>query len=128
MAINTTYTVNSATQASETPKFAQGKITYPATVIVTTDYTVVTVGFTPRYVRVDNLTTPTSIEWFEGMTANTGIARSQAVGDATLEVTGITICDADGTANTAGNSFKVIQDDTQAVIIASKVVNWQAFD
>jgi hypothetical protein len=127
MAVNTAYTENNASQKSDAPSTAAGRITYPATAIVAADYTVVNCGFTPRYVQWCNVTSRVQIEWFEGMVANTCI-KTAAAGTRTIETTngGITICDADGTANANGKAFKVLQNATLVAILASEVVNWRA--
>jgi len=127
MANNTAFTINNASQAIAAPQDAAGRITYPATVIVAADFTVVEVGFTPRYVCWANNTSGIQIEWFDGMAANTCL-KLAANGTRTLETTngGITICDADGTANTAGKYFKVLQNATLAAILANQVINWRA--
>jgi hypothetical protein len=127
MAINTAYTTNNASQGIDAPGAAAGRITYPATAIVATDYTVVNVGFTPRYIQWCDVTSRIQIEWFEGMAANTCI-KTAAAGTRTLETTngGITICDSDGTANANGKCFKVLQNATLAAILASEVINWRA--
>lgn len=127
MAINTAYTTNSLTQKSDAPQTAAGRITYPATSIVAADFSVFTVGFTPRYVQWCDVTSRIQIEWFEGMAVDTCI-KTAANGTRTIETTnqGITICDADGTANTSGKSFKVSQNATLAAILASEIMAWRA--
>lgn len=127
MAVNTAYTTNSATQAPDAPQRAAGRITFPATAITAADYVVVNLGFTPRHVCWTNNTSRIEIEWFDGMAVNTCI-KAAAGGTRTLETTngGITVCDADGTANTAGKAFKVLQNATLAAILASEVCNWRA--
>ncbi len=127
MAVNTAYTTNSLTQKSPAPQAAAGRITFPATSIVAADFTVVPCGFTPRYVQWCDVTSRIQVEWFEGMAADTCI-KTAAAGTRTIETTnqGITICDTDGTANAAGNSFKVSQNATLAAILASEIMNWRA--
>lgn len=127
MATNTAYTVNNATSKQDGPLSRTGRITYPATSIVAADYTQVDVGFVPKYIQWCNVTSRVQIEWFEGMAANTCI-KTAANGTRTIETTngGITICDSDGTANTAGRSFKVLQNATLAAILASEVINFRA--
>lgn len=127
MAINIAYTTNALTQAQDSLQQAAGLITYPATTIVAADFTVVPLGFTPRYIQWCDVTSRVQIEWFEGMAANTCI-KTAANGTRTIETTngGITVCDSDGTANTAGKSFKVLQNATLAAILASEVINWRA--
>lgn len=126
MAVNTAYTTNSLTQKSAAPSLARGKITFPATAITAADFVVVTCGFVPRYVEWVN-TTGIKIEWFEGMAADTSI-KTIAAGDRSLETTnqGVTICDTDGTANTAGNSFKISQNATLIAITADDLIYWRA--
>lgn len=127
MATNTAYTVNNATSKQDGPLSRTGRITFPATTIVATDYTQIDVGFTPKYIQWCDVTSRIQIEWFEGMTANTCI-KTAAAGTRTIETTngGITICDSDGTANANGRSFKVLQNATLAAILASEVVNFRA--
>lgn len=128
MAINTTYTQSNASQKEAAPAFAAGRITYGADSITAADFTLQTTGFTPRYIKVENVTDRISTEWYEGMAADTCI-KTAANGTKTIETTnqGLTVCDSDGTANTAGRSFKISQNATLAVIAASKVLNWVAF-
>lgn len=127
MAINTTYTQNNASNAESPRAFATGRMTFGADSITAADYVVQTLGFTPRYIRVENVTDRIAAEWFEGMAADTCI-KTAANGTKTLETTnlGLTVCDSDGTANTSGRSFKIAQNATLAVIAASKVLNWVA--
>jgi len=128
MAINTTYTQSASSQAADAPQFAAGRITMPADSITATDYLLQACGFTPRYVRFWNVTDRITIEWHAGMADDTCL-KTAAAGTQTLETTnkGITVCDSDGTANTAGRCFKVSQNATLAVVVASKVLNWVAF-
>jgi len=127
MAINIAYTPSNASQGNDFPSAAAGRITFPATTIVAADFTVVDIGFTPRYIQWCDVTSRIQIEWFDGMAANTCI-KTAANGTRTIETTngGITICDADGTANAAGRSFKVLQNATLAAILASEIINWRA--
>lgn len=129
MAINTSYTVNKAEQAAAAPQMASGRITMSADAITAADYIVVDVGFTPRYIRFENLTDRISAEWWSGM-ADDSCLKTAAAGTKTLEVVGgnkgITVCQDDGTADAAGRNFKVSQNATLAVIAASKVLTWHA--
>ena len=127
MAFNTDNASTSMTQKSAAPQFAVGTVTFDGS-ITTADSYLANVGFTPRYVKFMNITDQIAVEWVEGMTANNCL-KSAAAGTNTTETTngGITICDADGTANTAGNSFSVLQNATLAVIAASKVCYWVAY-
>jgi len=55
--------------------------------------TTITTGFRPRYVRVQNLTSRDSMEWFEGMTAAHGL-KTVAAGTRTAATSnGITVSD-----------------------------------
>jgi hypothetical protein len=107
------------------PMSKVGRKVFDATSITAADYVVIPVGFTPRYVQFVNVTDRITVEWYEGMTADTCI-KTAANGTRTLETTnlGVTICDADGTANTSGRYFKVAQNATLAVIAASKTCTW----
>jgi hypothetical protein len=127
MAINSTYTQSNGPDAAQPPKAATGRITFGADSITAADYVVQTCGFVPRYIKVENVTDRISVEWYEGMAADTCV-KTAAAGTKTLETTnkGLTVCDSDGTANTAGRSFKISQNATLAVIAASKVLNWVA--
>ena len=128
MAINTTYTQNGNTGAVDSRAPKVGRLTLGADSITAADFLQQEVGFTPRYIRVWNVTDRVSIEWFEGMAANTAL-KTAAAGTQTLETSngGITICDSDGTANTSGRYFKILQNSSLAVVLASKVLTWVAF-
>lgn len=128
MAINSTYTQNKNSPAAAPLQIKAGRITFGADSITAADYVVQAVGFTPRYIKVENVTDRISTEWYEGMADDTCI-KTAAAGTKTLETTnkGLTVCDSDGTANaTSGRSFKISQNATLAVIAASKVLNWVA--
>lgn len=126
MANNSTFT-QSALDAGKPLNVANGRITMPADAITAADYLVQTCGFVPKYIKVENVTDRISVEWHAGMAADTCV-KTAAAGTKTLETTnlGLTVCDSDGTANTAGRSFKISQNATLAVIAASKVLNWVA--
>lgn len=127
MALNSTFTQTTAITTPKPLQISHGRITMPADSITTTDYLAQVVGFTPAYVRFWNVTDRICIEWHAGMAADTCL-KTAANGTQTLETTnlGITVCDSDGTANTAGRAFKVSQNATLAVVVASKVLNWVA--
>ena len=128
MAVNSSgQTLSGNTPAAYPPKSKVGRVVFDATSITAADYAVYTVGFTPRYIRFQNITDRISVEWFEGMAADTCL-KTAAAGTKTIETTnlGITICDSDGTANTSGRYFKVAQNATLAVIAASKTCTWIA--
>ena len=128
MAVNSSgQTLSGNTPAADPPKSKVGRVVFDGTSITAADYVVFTLGFTPRYIRYQNITDRISVEWFEGMTADTCL-KTAAAGTVTIETTnlGITICDSDGTANTSGRYFKVAQNATLAVIAASKTCTWIA--
>lgn len=128
MAINTAgQTLTGNTVPYDAPKNKVGRIVFDATAITAADSTLVSLGFTPKYVVWENVTDRVKIEWYEVMAANTSI-KTVAAGTRTLETTngGITICDSDGTANVNGKCFSVLQNATLAAILASKVCTWMA--
>lgn len=101
-----------------TSQFATGKIIYDATAITATDYTKVTLGFKPRYVKWVNLTDRTTIEWREGFGANE-CQKSIAAGTVTLDTTAAAVV-------VDGKSFSILQNATLAAILASKTCYWEA--
>jgi len=120
-------TATGNTAPSDASQFKVGRIVFDATAITAADYVVISVGFTAKYVNFNNLTDRISIDWYEGM-ANDTCLKTVAAGTRTLETTnlGITICDADGNATTTGRFFKVSQNSTLLVIVASKTTTWRA--
>jgi hypothetical protein len=127
MANNTDFTQDNLSQKQDAPAFAAGRVTFDASSITAADYVVQATGFTPRYLKVENVTDRISTEWYEGMAADTCI-KTAANGTKTIETTnkGLTVCDTDGTARTTGRAFKVSQNATLAVIAASTTINWIA--
>lgn len=130
MAINTAgQTITGNGSPYDAPKTKVGRIVFDATAITAADSIVITLGFTPKYITFENVTDRVKGEWYEGMAANSCI-KSVAAGTRTLEITsgngGITVCDSDGTANTGGRCFAVLQNATLALILASKTCNWMA--
>ena len=128
MAINTAgQTLTGNAVPHDAPKNKVGRNVFDATPITAADSTLVSLGFTPKYVVWENVTDRVKIEWYEGMAANTSI-KTVAAGTRTLETAngGITICDSDGTANVNGKCFSVLQNATLAAILASKVCTWIA--
>ena len=128
MAVNSSgQTLSGNTPAADPPKSKVGRVVFDGTSITAADYAVYSVGFTPRYIRYQNITDRIAVEWFEGMTADTCL-KTAAAGTVTIETTnkGITICDSDGTANTSGRYFKVSQNATLAAIAASTTGTWIA--
>jgi len=128
MAINTAgQTLTGNTPGADGNRLKTGRDVLDATGLTAADYLLFGVGFTPRYVRYENITDRISVEWFEGMAADTCV-KIVAAGTRTIETTnkGITICDADGTATTTGRYFKVSQNATLAVVAASTTGTWIA--
>lgn len=130
MAINTAgQTITGNAPINDTPRSKTGRIVFDATAITAADHVLVTLGFTPTYIVWENVTDRIKGEWYEGMAADSCI-KTVAAGTRTLEVTGgnggITVCDSDGTANTSGRCFKVLQNATLALILASKTTSWRA--
>ena len=128
MAINSSgQTITGNAPPFDAPRSKVGRVVFDATSITAADHSVYSVGFTPRYIRFQNITDRIAVEWFEGMAADTCL-KTAAAGTKTIETTnlGITICDSDGTANTSGRYFKVAQNATLAVIAASKTCTWIA--
>jgi hypothetical protein len=128
MAVNSTYTQSNGPSNDKPTNFATGRVTMPATSLTAADYIVQQLGFTPRYIKLINVTDRIAVEWFDGMAADTCI-KTAAAGTVTIETTnkGLTVCDSDGTANTSGRYFKVSQNATLAVIAVSTVFNWVAW-
>ncbi len=118
MAENIAYTASIKPNQGQS-QLATGKIVFPATAIVATDYIEVDVGFKPSYVRFENLTDRVGIEFFDGMTDNT-CEKTAANGTKTLE-------SANGGITLTVNGFRVLQNATLAAILASKTCYWVAF-
>jgi hypothetical protein len=121
----TTSTGNSP--AVDSPKFAAGRIVMDASSLTATEFLLLSLGFTPKYVAFTNVTDRIKIEWYEGMAADTCL-KTAAAGTVTLETTnqGITICDSEGNASTTGRYALVSQNATLAVVTASDVHTWMA--
>lgn len=117
MATNTDYTLSSSNSQGIINK-QHGYVTMPATAITAADSVVFTTGFRPRKVVVENVTDRIRIEWYEGMADNSCI-KTAANGTRTLETTngGITV---------SANGFSVLQNATLAVVVASKVLAFEA--
>lgn len=100
------------------PGTARGSVVYDGTAIVAADSTRIVTGFKPRHVRWINMTDRVTVEWFEGMAANTCL-KTAATGAQTLETTngGITVDD---------KGFRVLQNATLAAVLASKTCYYEA--
>ena len=82
----------------------------------------ITIGFTPRYVKVINITDRIAIEWWKdalSASADTCI-KTAANGTVTLETTN------KGIVVTAG-AFKISSNATLAVLVNSKQLAWVAY-
>ncbi len=125
-ALDTGITATGNEIASDSPKIAVGRFTHDAS-LTATDYLLFNCGFTPKYVRVVNVTDQIQVEWFEGMADDSCLKRVKA-GDMTLETTnkGITITDSAGEPNVNGRCFCVSKNATLAVITADDVHTWMA--
>jgi hypothetical protein len=110
-------TTNTQTQAAGVLNYATGYVVTDAAAAVNTTFVV---GFTPRSIRVYNVTDGISDEWFAGM-ANGSALHTVAAGTRTLAAspTGITVGTAAG--GDAG-SFTI----PAALIPASKTLIWEA--
>ena len=96
---------SSVTNAVETTRFATISHADDAGSPAAASYDV---GFVPRYVRVDNVTDRTVLEWYEGMTS-THAAKTVAAGTRTLETSGgVTVSgDTIGFAVTQNKTYRV---------------------
>lgn len=119
MAINVAGQVLVQNTASESlMRLATGKITFDATAITAADFVRVTCGFKPKRIHVENVTSRISLDWWEGMAANTSI-KTAAVGTKTIETTNGGVTQEDG-------GFLISQNATLAAILASQVLQWHA--
>jgi len=125
-------TATGNTPPSDSPKSAFGKIVTDATAITATEYLAFTVGFTPKYVRIDNADALIRVEWFEGMAEDTCFKTLFSTGAVTLETTnkGISVVTATttiaGTTDASGRTVLVSQNATLGVVTASDTIYWQA--
>jgi hypothetical protein len=100
--------------------FANGKVVFDATGITAADYVEINVGFKPKYVNWVNLTDRVSGEFYEGM-ADDSCLKTVAAGTRTLEITS-----GNGGITLTQTGFRVLQNATLALILASKTCVWQA--
>lgn len=124
--LDTGITATGNNPPSDGPKIKVGRFTHDAS-LTATDYLLFECGFTPKYVRVANITDSIDVEWFEGMAADT-CRKTVLNGTRSLETTnkGITITDSAGEPNVAGRCFCVSKNATLAVITADDVHTWIA--
>lgn len=100
--------------------FAAGLDVIDATAITAADYIEIVVGFKPKYVKWENVTDRICGEFYEGMAANSCI-KTVAAGTRTLEVTG-----GNGGITLTQTGFRVLQNATLALVLASKTCVWRA--
>ncbi len=120
MAKNTAGQTLTYTPSQGTPAFAVGKDVFDATAITAADYVEINVGFKPTYVKWENVTDRICGEFYEGMADNSCI-KTAAAGTRTLEVTG-----GNGGITLTNTGFRVLQNATLALVLASKTCAWQA--
>jgi hypothetical protein len=99
--------------------FANGLNVLDATAIVATDYIEIVCGFKPKYVKWENVTDRVCGEFYEGMAVNSCI-KTAAAGTRTLEVTGV-----NGGITITNTGFRVLQNATLALVLASKTCAWR---
>ena len=90
---------------------AIGRFTTDATAAADTSFNI---GYTPRYVRLINLTDATQLEWFEGMAPDSAIQTTAAGATSVITTNGIT-----ANSTIAGFSVKA------ASLPASKTFTYQ---
>ncbi len=104
------FTSSTQTNSSGVGNFAIGKIVTDGAAAAAAT---LTLGFTPRYFKLVNLTDRITDEWFEGM-ASASSLHSVAAGTMTLETTnGIAV---------SGTSVTL----TATTLVASKTFYWEA--
>ena len=97
---------------------------------------VLSLGFTPRYVCVENLTDHIKYEWYEGMAAGTTV-KTVATGTRTLDTADVAISvddgsgDQDGAGSGTSTSIPGIAPSGEvtiaaAVLISAKQITWFA--
>lgn len=100
--------------------FAVGMDVIDSTSITAADYIEITVGFKPKYVEWLNVTDRVGGEFYEGMAANSCL-KTVANGTRTLEITS-----GNGGITLTQTGFRVSQNATLALILASKTCVWRA--
>jgi len=106
------------TASQGTPAFAVGKNTLGATGLTAADYIEVACGFKPKYVVWEDMTDSIKVEWYEGMADNTCV-KTVLNGTRSLETT-------NGGITPVTGGFRVTQNATLGVVVASKVHYWKA--
>lgn len=117
-------------------KYAAGSDSFDSTSITAADYTMVNVGFVPKMFVWDNVTDRVQGVWYDGMAADSCV-KTAAAGTRTLEVTGGNHGIVVGKTGVDNSSFsgtnpgagqvQISQNATLALILASKVIRWQAW-
>ncbi len=120
MAQNTAGQVLTYTIPQGSFAFAVGLDVIDATSITTTDYIEIVVGFKPQYVKWENVTDRVCGEFYLGMAANSCL-KTAAAGTRTLEITS-----GNGGITLTQTGFRVSQNATLALILASKTCAWCA--
>lgn len=120
MARNTAGQTATYNPSQGTPAHAVGVDVFDVTAITATDYVEFVCGFQPKYVIFENVTDRICGEFYEGMAANSCI-KTVATGTRTLEVTG-----GNGGITLTSNGFRVLQNATLALVLASKTCVWRA--
>lgn len=81
---------------------------------------VITIGFKPRYVCVDNVTDRIKIEWYAGMSETTNTCvKTAAAGTRTLETTNAGFL-------VSSTGFTISNNATLAVLVQNKQLRWNA--
>lgn len=99
--------------------FANGLDVFDGTAITATDYVEIVCGFKPRYVKWENLTDRVCGEFYEGMAANSCV-KTAANGTRTLEING-----GNGGITLTNNGFRVLQNATLGLVLASRTCAWR---
>lgn len=119
MAENSTY-VATVGKSGGNGQFSVGKVVFDATSITAADYVEIDVGFRPSKVTWENATDRTQGVWYDGMGDNACL-KTIAAGTRTLETSG-----GNGGITITNTGFRVSQNATLALILASKTCYYQA--
>lgn len=103
--------ITESQSAHQVRNYAVGRFLDTGTVAATR----ITTGFRPRYVRVQNITSRDSMEWFEGMTAAHGLKTVAAGTRTAVTSNGITVHD---------DGFTIGLDTD--VLVTSEQISWIA--
>lgn len=117
MAENTTNT-KTLNSSQGNNHFATGRVAFDSTTIVAGDYVEIDLGFQPSFVAWENATDRVNGEWYAGMADNSCV-KTAAAGTRTLETS-------NGGITPTANGFRVSQNATLALILASKVCYFRA--